>query len=323
MIRDRKDKKSYYLIRRLQKKFLAENSFEPQNKLKTDKLQDGRSLISDIKYGETYPNSYLDIYLCKDSKIVKHPTFFYVHGGGYTWGDKKDGDPNGEGRGFGWYFREILNAGYNIVSMNYAFAPEYPYPTPVLQMGEAVHFLQSHGNEYGVDMSEVILSGGSAGGQLIGQFANIQTNIPYAEKMKITPVLEKGTIKGMVLSSALLNPERFGKTEYFLSDYLFTKCGQAYFKCRRLLGNSKAIQADVIRNVTEDFPPCFISDANTASFSDQAYALKEKMDAFGIRNFLNIYPKNEVKLMHGFEYEDTIYAKENLKKTLEFFNIKL
>ena len=44
--------------------------------------------VNDIKYGETYPNSYLDISYPSSDTSVKRTTVIYFHGGGFFAGDK-------------------------------------------------------------------------------------------------------------------------------------------------------------------------------------------------------------------------------------------
>lgn len=305
------------LIKFLQKRtFKASNSFEPKKTPGIQKLDSGVSFYNDIRYGGRYPNSFLDVYALPDAGKVLHQTLFMVHGGGFTWGDKTDGGLD-SGEGF-WFFRSFLEAGFNLVSINYALAPDYAYPTPIHQMGEAVQFLQTHGPEYGLDITRIVFWGGSAGGQLIGQFVNIQTNPAYAKEMNIEPVLNKTHIKAMIFNSALLDNERFGKTNDWLTNVLFTKCGQAYFQTQRLPGNQNVIQSNVIRNVSGDFPPSFISDANHASFSDQARDLEKTLTRLGIPHTFNFYPRKEQKLFHGFEVLETEYGKDNMQKMLAF-----
>lgn len=58
--------------------------------------------------------------------------------------------------------------------MNYAFAPEYRFPTQTIQLGEALQFLETNADRYGLDMSRVVLAGSSAGGQIVGSYANVR-----------------------------------------------------------------------------------------------------------------------------------------------------
>lgn len=308
----------HYLVKHKQKKACVCNSFEPKGKTGKKLLGNGCTLYHDIPYGSRFPNGFLDIYAQPDAGDKGYCTYFYIHGGGYALGDKTDGDPNAKGDDHDWFFLEFMKAGYNIVSVNYALAPEYFYPTPIIQIGEAVKFLKAYGLEYGIRMDRIIMGGGSAGGQLAGQFVNIQTNAAYAEEMGMKAVLDRGDIKAVLFNSALLDNERFGKTDSAAINFLFIRCGRAYFNSRKLSGNQRVIQSDVIKNVTEEFPPSFLSDGNLGSFTDQNRDLATRLSQLHVKNVLNIYSKTEAKLGHAFEFMGDKYGRENLKKMLDF-----
>lgn len=231
-----------------------------------------------------------------------------------------DGDPNAgkNNTDKDWFFKRFLAEGYNIVSIDYAFAPEYAYPTPIIQVCQAAQFLADHGSEYDLDMTKVILAGSSAGGQIIGQFANIQTNAAYALEMKLPQVFPEGTIKACLFNSALLDCERYEEAHNLVFNILFKKCGQAYFHSRKLKGHPDVIQFDVIRHACAAFPPSFLSDANCASFFDQARDFDRRLTELGVEHELNIYPKTEVKLSHGYESFHDQYGQDNMKKMLPF-----
>ena len=302
----------YGLIRLLQKLMKAQNLTE---KPSTREEKNGRLILHDVSYGSKYPNHFLDIYLVSPDTTVRRPTLFYVHGGGYTWGSKiTDGDKGG----FAWYFERFLQAGYNVVSMDYVFAPEYQYPTPILQMGEAIRFLQAH-SEYGVSLEQVVFCGCSAGGQLIGQFANIETNPAYAKDCGIRPVLGADRIKAVVFHSSLLDMEKFGEVDSKAGGSLFIKCGEAYFGIPKRWPDSNHIQqARVTANFTAAFPPCYISDANFNSFTKQAVELDQVCNDLGIRHMLHLVPIEETKLNHGYEDIESEYSKKNMELVLEF-----
>ncbi|WP_418968491.1 alpha/beta hydrolase [Alloscardovia omnicolens] len=307
------------LIRYLQKSiFHVGNSFEPR-KTQTEPYHSEKYLYwPDVNYGSKYPNGYLDIYTQPDARENRHATLFYVHGGGYTWGDKIEGDPNAKGAETQWFFEAFLNAGYNVVSMNYAFAPEYHYPIPIIQMHEAIGYLKEHAGEHGLDMHQVILCGSSAGGQLVGQFAALQTNSDYADEMGIVPVLQSAELKAILLNSALLDNERFGKTDNAVVSWLFAKCGRAYFNCEQLPGNEQVKQSNVITHATDEFPPAFISDGNFGTFTDQARDLARKLEQIGVDTTVNFHERKEVRLPHGFENRKDTYGLDNMEKMLQF-----
>jgi acetyl esterase/lipase len=63
----------------------------------------------------------LDIYIPDGDIHTRRPTFFFVHGGGYAWGDKFEGDPIAEGNGDSKspdYLLSVAQNGYNVVSIN-------------------------------------------------------------------------------------------------------------------------------------------------------------------------------------------------------------
>ena len=82
--------------------------------------------MRDVQYDRSLPNGYLDIYYPADMANSKPLTVIYIHGGGYIWGDKASGDPNAGNNAFDASLTyQLVDAGYPVISMNYALAPEY------------------------------------------------------------------------------------------------------------------------------------------------------------------------------------------------------
>lgn len=274
-------------------------SFEPEGpRDQLTNLPDGVVRTSDVAYDTEFPNSFLDIYTVGDAGRDR-PTYVYVHGGGWVGGAKNVGDPfAGAGDGFAPTYLPALEAGYNFVSVGYAFAPDYPYPTPLLQLSAAVEFLQTNGRDFGISMDEVVMGGGSAGGQITGQFANIQTDPAYAREVGITPVMA-GNLKALALDSAALDFDRLGKTEapVLTLDFAYDLVGRTYLADDR--GSYE--QANVIEHTTQNFPPTFISDGNTGTFGDQARDLHERLNSLGVPNALYIPAPQDGSVGHAFQ----------------------
>jgi para-nitrobenzyl esterase len=110
----------------------------------------------------------LDLYQPAGDTIAKRPAVVYVHGGGFTKGDKSGG------RGMATFFAQL---GYVAVSINYRLlSPDgcggNPNPTPLCQTAAlaaqhdaqaAVRWLRAHASTYRIDTSRIAMEGASAG----------------------------------------------------------------------------------------------------------------------------------------------------------------
>ncbi|ASA20746.1 alpha/beta hydrolase [Paenibacillus donghaensis] len=181
----------------------------------------------------------------------------FVHGGGFLAGDKALGDPNGATAGIPAYRQIFFDLGYNLVAINYAFSPEYAYPVPVIQMTQAVKFLQENAEKYNLNMAKVVISGGSAGGNIIGKFAAIQTNPAYSQAVGIEPILTNNELKAAIFDSALFDSMRAHKTGNAIVDFAFGEMIRAYMQDSLLKDVDKNYiqSANFISNVTANYPP--------------------------------------------------------------------
>lgn len=307
----------HLLVRIIKKIYHAENRYEPKQKPGEEPFGE-HTLFRNVCYGTEYPNSFLDIY--KSRKGDKAPLLLFIHGGGFTWGSKEEGDPNAGKKHTDkdWFLKSFLEAGYDVAAFEYALAPEYKYPTPILQLQQAVMFLQEHADEFALDMERILLNGGSAGGNIAGQYAAIQTNPDYAREMGMEQILAPGAIRCVLFNSALIDPTRYDVTHSGWFDYVLKKCGYAYYNEPVMENAAGARQSDILPQVTKDYPPSFISDANTGSFYDQARDLYFTLLNKGVEAELHIYPKEEASLFHGFESGNDRFGQENMKKMLAF-----
>lgn len=89
-----------------------------------------------------------------------YPVAMYVHGGGWTQGDKAEGAGALE-------IPELQKAGFLVVSVNYRLAPEYEFPAMIEDVKCAVRSLRAHAEEYNLDPNRIGAWGGSAGGHLV------------------------------------------------------------------------------------------------------------------------------------------------------------
>lgn len=112
---------------------------------------------ANVAYG-THERQVLDFYRAASDKPT--PLLFYVHGGGWTAGDK-DKKTN---------FTEYLDAGISVVSINYRYTWQAqlngihpPVKAPLEDAARALQFVRSKAAEWNIDKERVGATGGSAG----------------------------------------------------------------------------------------------------------------------------------------------------------------
>ena len=183
------------------------NPADPQNTPDRKIRDNGILYVNDIKYGETYPNSFLDISYPPGDAAAGRPTVIYFHGGGFFGGDKVMGDPLAVNDDSTYLFDKLVSEGFNFVNVNYVLVPEYHFPDPLIQMNEAVNYLVSHQGELGLDMDDVVIFGQSAGAGLTAQYGAVLSNPDYRDLFQFTeePELKLEDIRALVIDDVPLD----------------------------------------------------------------------------------------------------------------------
>ena len=82
----------------------------------------------------------------------------YLHGGGFVIGSPETHDR---------LTRELaVGSGARVLSLDYALAPEHPYPAGLDDCVDAARWLGEHGRELGIDPARLVIAGDSAGANL-------------------------------------------------------------------------------------------------------------------------------------------------------------
>jgi len=295
------------------------NSFDPESETQSRVRSDGVRYVNDIRYGTQYPNSYLDLWYPDDDTSVKRPVIVYFHGGGFIFGDKMTGDPmavsSEEG---GSVFVELLKEDVNIVSAAYAFAPEYRCPTQLHQVNEVLGFLNKNHDMYGLDMSRVILMGGSAGAVLISVYGLILSDADYAAKMGILPLIAKEQIKALVIDEAPLNVTEFHGN--------MAKLFMTWIGDEDMSVSDMAHLLEIPKHIKGSYPPSFIIGSNIEHwFEESAKELHDVLELYGVENVLYSPDQSIDKLEHGYlnRFATNQCAKECLDKMLVFIRNKV
>jgi acetyl esterase/lipase len=184
------------------------NSYDPLGEPMEGLKDNGQYIITEVKYSEDYPNSFIDITYPDENRETSRPTLIYFHGGGFFGGSKSVGDPLAESDATA-LLDDICAEGFNLVNIDYVLVPEYHFPAPLVQANEAFQFLTDHADEYHLDMDRVVIMGSSAGAIMTSQLGSIITNPDYAEALGISSVLKPEQIKAVVVDDAPLAYDKF------------------------------------------------------------------------------------------------------------------
>lgn len=299
----------------------AENVTEAPE-TQTVKLNSGKYRTNDIQYSDRYANGYFDLYSASDDFSEAKPVFVYLHGGYWVYSDKVNEDPNAEEvNEYYKMFNRLIDEGFQVISVNYALAPEYSYPTPIHQMEDLAVFLKEHGAEYGIDASQIVFAGGGSGAQIAAQFVITQTDEAYAEELQIDQVLSKDDIKAVYLGTALLDPSKVTDSDVFFVDYFLYQLTRSYFSVGSMEKDARTAQANIITHVTEDFPATYITDGNYMTYYSQAKKLATKFDELGVEYEMLDFSDEEYEdklIMQGYDILPGEYAELNLEQMTAF-----
>jgi acetyl esterase/lipase len=106
----------------------------------------------------THTGVNLDLNFTASAVPGVRPCLLVVHGGSWTRGNFT------EIAHFNNYF---ANAGYNVATINYRLAPQFPSPAQAEDIHAALQWLRIHATELNIDTTNFILTGRSAGAQLV------------------------------------------------------------------------------------------------------------------------------------------------------------
>ena len=115
------------------------------------------AVFKDLAYGTRSPAQKLDIYLPATGD-APYPVLVAIHGGGFIFGDKEDGQITPVLQG--------LRRGYAVVGLDYRLSPEARFPAAINDVKTSVRWLRAHAVEYQLDAGRIALWGDSAGGNL-------------------------------------------------------------------------------------------------------------------------------------------------------------
>lgn len=285
------------------------NSYEPLGKPMEGVKDNGQYVITEIKYSENYPNSYLDITYPNKDRDASNPTLIYFHGGGFFGGSKCVGDPLAESDATA-LLDDICAKGFNLVNIDYVLVPEYHFPDPLIQANEAFRFLLEHSDEYHLDIDRVVIMGSSAGAIMTSQLGSIITNPEYASALGITPVLKREQIMAVVLDDAPLVYDKFSLgTKVLVGNYVN---GSIF------LSHEEIQQYNNILWVDSNYPPAVL-------LGSEYYVDMRDMDEFltkagVIHELIDPLAERDIEMQHCFVASERVddVARDAFERMISF-----
>lgn len=271
-----------------------------------DEIKKQTIVIKDIDYGSKIENGIMDINMPLDNLNEKKPLIVLLHGGGFIGGSKE---------ATAAYARTLSSHGYIVANVEYAFAPEHTYPTPIIQVSKAISYLKEKSEMFNVDINNIFIAGGSAGAQIASQIAAIQTNKKLSDIMEIDPVLTKDELKGVILFCGLYNMSNVSETGFpGIKEYLWAYTGEKDFKNYERLD-----EISTVKHITEDYPPTFITAGDMDKLESQSKELVESLKDNNVSCTSLFF--NDKRLLH--QYQFMLWTKEainTLEKVINFIN---
>ncbi len=280
-----------------------------------DPVPGAEVVYRDLAYGDASPLQKLDIYL-PDNGGRPYPVLVAIHGGGFSAGDKGDGQIMPVLAG--------LTRGYAVVGLGYRLSPEATFPAAINDVKAAIRWLRAHAGEYGLDGSRVALWGDSAGGNLAA-LAGTSGDSGALRGPDPTDAGQPDTVQAVVdwfgpisflrtdgdFRDAGFNPPSAANGRSFLSEYLGAPLAE-------VPGRVKA--SDPITYITPGDPPILI-EHGTAD-GTVPYQQSTRL----ARSYAKVAGQDAVTLhlLQGAGHVDpAFYSEEHLAEVLDWLDARL
>jgi acetyl esterase len=192
------------------------------------------------------------------------PVMVFYHGGGFVIGSLYTYEP---------HCAEVARLlDLPVISIDYRLSPEYPFPAPAEDCEAATRWVASSPAELGLEVTGLITSGDSAGGNL-----TIVTTMALRDNPAAVPVLVQHPIYPVVTLDA-----DWPSMREFGTGYLLTDEAMAYF------GDGHAAtpgdyRAEPLNFDQTGMPPSLVTTASLDPLRDQGIAYVEKLKEAGVR----------------------------------------
>jgi acetyl esterase/lipase len=207
------------------------------------------------------------------------PTIVYVHGGGWVYGsiDTYDG-----------VTRQLASrAGLRVLSIEYALAPEHPFPAGLDDCIAAIRWAASEGTALGIDPQRIVLAGDSAGANLA-----LAACLSFRDEGK-SPVRGAALFYGAYsLDFETASEKAYGGGAYFIGTAEIARYWNDYLANE---ANRQNMLAVPILADLAGLPPLYVAACECDPLHDDSVKLAAEAKAAGTEAELVVWPK----MVHG------------------------
>ncbi|WP_312864121.1 alpha/beta hydrolase [Saccharopolyspora phatthalungensis] len=230
----------------------------------------------------------LDLFL-PQRRTTPTPLIVYVHGGGWDAGGRTlDADlaaPEAQ------VAQRLLERGYAVATVDYRLSGVAHYPAQVIDVADAVRWLQQRAETWQLDPGRVGLWGASAGGQLVSQLGAVagDPTKPGGGLSGIRAVVDWFGPTDMSAEAQVAHPQ--------IPDYA-RRVVTELLGCMPVECPATADSASPIKNISGDEPPFLIQHGTADSLVpiDQSLDFAQELRRRGVTVELHPYEGLE----HGF-----------------------
>jgi acetyl esterase/lipase len=241
----------------------------------------------DVSYGPS-DSERLDAYLPTTAPAVPTPAVIFIHGGGWSVGDKSEWSSDASNL--------VTQTGWAGFAVNYVLTSSTPYVDEPAQVEAAVAWVKSHAAQYHVNPAAIGLLGESAGGNLALLAADNGTG----------PSSAPGRVKAVVSWSGITDPaglvtqqgcaasqcDKVRQGVGWMLENNFEKSTQATDPARW------AATAPVLQVDRTDPPALLVNSVNEFVPLNQLNAMAGAMEANGVQVSGTVLPGNR----HAMDY---------------------
>lgn len=222
------------------------------------------------------PQQKLDLFIPQSKTAL--PLLIYIHGGGWSFGDKAAFEP-----------APHLLDGFAVASINYRLTVEAPHPAQIDDVRSAVRWLKRNAKNFGLNPDQFIVFGESAGGHLAALLATTCHNRSNAEGNESEKILGAIDYSGPSNFTSMLKQCKSEKQKE-----LFQQNGLIFKLLGGRLKNKTNVAKDAspVSHVSNSCPPILIVHglSDPVIPAEQSIEFAEKLKSAGANPVLVLKP---------------------------------